>query len=74
MGSGMENGMGSLLLTLDSQCVWLPGWCGERREWRDDHPDWQWRNSGAWFDLSEIIAHTNLVSRSLSKKNRGVGG
>ena len=46
--------MESLVLTLGSQCVWLPCWCGGRREWRDDHPDWQWRNSGAWLDLSEI--------------------
>ena len=69
--SGEWNGV--LLLTLGSRCVWLPCWCGGRREWRDDHPDWQWRNSGAWSDLSEIIEHTNLLFRSLSKKYRGVG-
>ena len=58
--------MGSPVLTLGSQCVWLPCWCGGRREWRDDHPDWQWRNSGAWPNLS--------VSTVQMEGGRGGGG
>ena len=68
LGSGTE----SLVLTLGSQCVWLPCWCGGRMEWRDDHPDWQWRNSGAWLDLSEITVQVEGGGGEAGR--RGGGG
>jgi len=59
------------VLTLGSQCVWLPCWCGGRREWRDDHPDWQWRNSGSWPDL---LVSTVQMEEGEGRRGRGGGG